>query len=165
MKIIKEFKEFATRGNVMDLAIGIIIGGAFQAIVTSLVNDIVMPAISIVTGNTDYSGMAVKVGEVEITYGNFIGAVINFLIIAFVIFMMMRSINKLNSRLADVKEKELKKLKKKIKKGEVVEEEPAVVEPLTKICPYCLTEIKYKATRCPHCTSELVEKLLDDDKE
>ena len=111
MKIIKEFKEFATRGNVMDLAIGIIIGGAFQAIVTSLVNDIVMPAISIVTGNTDYSGMSVKVGEVEITYGNFIGAIINFLIIAFVIFMMMRSINKINARLASVKEKELKRIK------------------------------------------------------
>lgn len=160
MKIIKEFKEFATRGNVMDLAIGIIIGGAFQAIVTSLVNDIVMPAISIVTGNTDYSAMAVKVGEVEITYGNFIGAVINFLIIAFVIFMMMRSINKLNNRIATVKEKELKKIKKKFKKGEV-EEETAVVEPLTKICPYCLTEIKYKATRCPHCTSELIEKIKE----
>ena len=156
MKIIKEFKEFATRGNVMDLAIGIIIGGAFQAIVTSLVNDIVMPAISIVTGNTDYSGMSVKVGEVEITYGNFIGAIINFLIIAFVIFMMMRSINKINARLASVKEKELKRIKKKIKKNgkeEVVEE--VVVEPTVKTCPYCLSEINYKATRCPHCTSEL----------
>lgn len=161
MKIVKEFKEFATRGNVMDLAIGIIIGGAFQAIVTSLVNDIVMPAISIFTGNTDYSGMVVKVGEVEIAYGNFIGAIINFLIIAFVIFMMMRSINKLNAKLSDVKEKELKKIKKKIKKGEVAEETEAVVEPLTKICPYCLTEIKYKATRCPQCTSDLLKEVLD----
>ena len=164
MKIIKEFKEFATRGSVIDLAIGIIIGGAFQSIVTSLVNDIIMPAISIITGQVDYSSLSVKIGNVSINYGNFIGAILNFLIITFSIFIIIRYMNKLNKKLGEVKDKELKKiekkLKKKAKKGQV--EEPEIVEeeqkdPETKICPYCLSEVKYKATKCPHCTSSLVK--------
>lgn len=157
--MIKEFKEFIARGNVMDLAVGIIIGGAFQKIVTSLVNDMIMPAISVLTGQVDYSSLSVKFGEVSINYGNFIGAILDFLIIAFTIFVMIRYINKLNDKLNQAKEKELKKIQKKLrKKGKNIEEvkvdDPT---PTTKICPYCLTEINYKATRCPHCTSELVE--------
>ena len=160
--MLKEFKEFIARGNVMDLAVGIIIGGAFQKIVTSLVNDIIMPAISILTGKVDYTSLSITVGNVSINYGNFIGAILDFLIIAFSIFIMIRYINRLNAKLNDMKEKELKKLEKKLKKkskkgqietAEVVEEK----EPETKICPYCLSEINYKATRCPHCTSELEE--------
>ncbi len=161
--MFKEFKEFIARGNVMDLAVGIIIGGAFQKIVTSLVNDIIMPAISMLTGKVDYTSLSITVGNVSIKYGNFIGAILDFLIIAFSIFIMIRYINRLNAKLSDMKEKELKKLEKKLKKKakkgqvettETVKEEK---EPETKICPYCLSEIKYKATRCPHCTSELEE--------
>lgn len=165
--MIKEFKEFIARGNVMDLAVGIIIGGAFQKIVTSLVNDIIMPAISAITGKVDYSSLAVRVGEVSINYGNFIGAIIDFLIIAFSIFIMIRYINRVNKKFNEAKEKELKKIEKKLKKKEknneettVEETEPkneVISEPTTKICPYCLSEINYKATRCPHCTSELEE--------
>ncbi len=160
--MLKEFKEFIARGNVMDLAVGIIIGGAFQKIVTSLVNDIIMPAISMLTGKVDYSSLSVTVGNVSIKYGNFIGAILDFLIIAFSIFIMIRYINRINEKLAKTKEKELKKLEKKFnkkrKKGQITEEsakEAVVEEPTTKTCPYCLSEINYKATRCPHCTSEL----------
>lgn len=166
--MFKEFKEFIARGNVMDLAVGIIIGGAFQKIVTSLVNDIIMPAISAITGKVDYSSLAVRIGEVSINYGNFIGAILDFLIIAFSIFIMIRYINKINKKFGEVKEQELKKIEKKLNKknkknkadttveDEVKEE--IVPEPTTKVCPYCLSEINFHATRCPHCTSELVEK-------
>ena len=158
--MFKEFKEFIARGNVMDLAVGIIIGGAFQKIVTSLVNDIIMPAISAITGKVDYSSLAVRIGEVSINYGNFIGAILDFLIIAFTIFMVIRYMNKINKKFGEVKEQELKKIEKKLKKkGKNVEttevQEEVKPEPTTKICPYCLSEINYKATRCPHCTSEL----------
>lgn len=160
--MFKEFKEFIARGNVMDLAVGIIIGGAFQKIVSSLVNDIIMPAISAITGKVDYSSLAVRIGEVSINYGNFIGAILDFLIIAFTIFMVIRYMNKINKKFGEVKEQELKKiekkLKKKNKKGKSTEEVVEVKtepEPTTKVCPYCLSEINYKATRCPHCTSEL----------
>lgn len=165
--MFKEFKEFIARGNVMDLAVGIIIGGAFQKIVTSLVNDIIMPAISMLTGKVDYSTLSITVGEVSINYGNFIGAILDFLIIAFSIFIMIRYINKINKKFGEVKEQELKKLEKKLNKknkkkkmNTTVEDEDkkeVIPEPTTKICPYCLSEIKFKATRCPHCTSELVE--------
>lgn len=161
--MFKEFKEFIARGNVMDLAVGIIIGGAFQKIVTSLVNDIIMPAISMLTGKVDYSTLSITVGEVSINYGNFIGAILDFLIIAFSIFIMIRYINKINKKFGEVKEQELKKLEKKLnkkgKKNKKLEEteikEETNPEPTTKICPYCLSEINFKATRCPHCTSEL----------
>lgn len=166
MKIIKEFKEFATRGNVIDLAVGIIIGGAFQKIVTSLVNDIIMPAISVITGQVDYSSLSVKVGNVSINYGNFIGAILDFIIIAFSIFIMIRYINKINKKLGEVKEQELKKFEKKLKKknkkgksekAEEVTVEEVVEEPKTKTCPYCLSEVNYRATKCPHCTSTLAK--------
>lgn len=149
--MLKEFKEFISKGNVMDLAIGVIIGAAFQAIVTSLVNDMIMPLISLVTGNIDFTDMSVKVGQATIKYGNFITSIINFLIIAFVIFLMVKYINRLDR----ISKANLMKLSEKIgvKNGESEEE----TEPETKLCPYCLSEIPYKATRCSHCTSELEE--------
>lgn len=156
--MLKEFKEFAMRGNIMDLAIGVVIGGAFQKIVNSLVNDIIMPAISVITGKVDFSDMVFTVGEASIKYGNFITSIVDFLIIAFSIFLVVKYINKLN-KIKDLEEKVVGKLDKKgkIKKyKEQVTEEPK--EPETKICPYCLTEVKFKATRCPHCTSELEDK-------
>lgn len=139
---IDEFKKFISRGNVMDLAVGVIIGGAFQSIVNSLVNDIVMPVISIITGGLDFSAWKIMLSEGEnaasINYGNFITAVINFLIMAFVIFCFVKFMNSLNEKLT--------------KKPE---EAPAA--PTTKVCPFCKSEVNIEATRCPHCTSELPE--------
>lgn len=155
--MLKEFKEFIARGNIMDLAIGVVIGGAFQKIVTSLVEDMIMPAISVITGKVDFSELVITIGDTSIKYGNFITAIVDFLIIAFCIFIMCRYINKLH----DVKEgkitikKDGNKIKiEKEKKEEEIKEEK---EPETKICPFCLTEIKYKAKRCPNCTSNLEE--------
>lgn len=150
--MLKEFKEFALKGNIMDMAIGVIIGGAFQKIVTSLVNDIIMPAISIFTGKVDFSDLVVTVGNSSIKYGSFITTIVDFLIIAFSIFIAIRTINKLN----DKAKQDLDKMSKKSKffKGKKKKEEP-IPEPTTKVCPYCLSEINIKATRCPHCTSEL----------
>ena len=156
--MLKEFKEFAMRGNIMDLAIGVVIGGAFQKIVNSLVNDIIMPAISVITGKVDFSDMVFTVGEASIKYGNFITAIVDFLIIAFSIFLVVKYINKLN-RIKDLEEAVVSKIDKKGKLKKHKKEEPEEPkEPETKICPYCLTEVKYKAKRCPHCTSELEEK-------
>ena len=150
--MLKEFKEFALKGNIMDMAIGVIIGGAFQKIITSLVNDIIMPAISIFTGKVDFSDLVVTVGNSSIKYGSFITTIVDFLIIAFSIFIAIRTINKLNDRA----KQDLDKMSKKSKffKGKKKKEEP-IPEPTTKVCPYCLSEINIKATRCPHCTSEL----------
>lgn len=145
--MLKEFKEFALKGNIMDMAIGVIIGGAFQKIVSSLVDDIIMPAIAIFTGKVDFSDLVATVGNSQIKYGSFITTIVDFLIIAFSIFLAIRSINKLNNRAKE----DIKKLTKKGKKVEEVAPE----EPTTKVCPYCLSEINVKATRCPHCTSEL----------
>ena len=135
---MKEFKEFIARGNVMDMAVGIIIGGAFTAIVTSLVNDIIMPLISVITGGFDFTQLVITLGQGDgaatLNYGAFITAIINFLIIAFVIFSIIKALNKLSR-------------KKK--------EEP---EPTTKECPYCKSEIPIEAVKCPHCTSELPEE-------
>ncbi|MGN0551455.1 MAG: large conductance mechanosensitive channel protein MscL [Acutalibacteraceae bacterium] len=131
----KEFKEFVMRGNVLDLAVGVIIGAAFQGIVTSLVDNIISPVIGIVTKmNFDQMKFTIPNTDVVIGYGAFITAVINFLIMAFVIFLIVKGINKIMS------------LGKK-------KEEKA--EPTTKKCPYCLSEISKDATRCPHCTSKL----------
>ncbi len=157
----KEFKEFATKGNVMDLAIGVIIGGGFQSIVNSLVNDVIMPAISIFTGKIDFNDMMFTFGGASIKYGSFITKVINFLIMAFCVFLIVKYINKLNKTIEE-KSKELNKklekenkLFKKKKKKEAPTPPPA---PTTKICPFCLSEINIKATRCPHCTSILEEE-------
>ena len=137
-KFMEEFKKFIARGNVMDMAVGVIIGGAFTAIVNSLVNDIMMPALSLITGGFDFSKLSIALGEGEgaasLNYGSFIAAVINFLLIAVVIFVMIKAINKF--------------MPKK-------EEAPAPVT--TKDCPYCKQKVALDATRCPHCTSELKE--------
>ena len=130
---MKEFKEFISKGNVMDMAVGIIIGGAFTAIVTSLVDDVIMPVISLLTGGFDFSALCIVLGEGEgaatLNYGAFIAAVINFLIIAIVIFCLIKSINKFKKQQEEA--------------------------PTTKDCPYCLEKINIKATKCPHCGSEV----------
>ena len=157
--MLKDFKEFAMKGNIMDLAIGVVIGGAFQKIVNSLVIDIIMPTISILTGKVDFSDMVLTIGNVSIKYGNFITTIVNFLIIAFSLFLVVRYINKLD-RLKDLGENIASKVDKKGKlkkyKKDKTPEKPS--EPTAKTCPYCLSEVKYKATKCPHCTSELIEK-------
>lgn len=153
--MLKEFKEFALKGNIMDMAIGVIIGGAFQKIVTSLVNDIIMPAVAIFTGKVDFSDLVVTVGNSSIKYGAFITTIVDFLIIAFSIFIAIRSITKLNNRTKENMEKMAKK--NKFFKNKKKKEEPAP-EPTTKICKYCLSEINIKASRCPHCTSELIDE-------
>lgn len=144
--MLKEFKEFALRGNVVDLAIGIIIGGAFGRIVSSLVDDLLMPPIGLLLGNVDFSNLfinlsggryeslagAQEAGAATINYGLFISTVIDFVIVAFAVFLLVRQINRLQRR-----------------------EEDAPSEPATKECPYCLSTIPIKATRCPHCTSDL----------
>ena len=139
---IGEFKTFIMRGNVMDLAVGVIIGAAFQAIINSLVADIVMPVISLITGGVDFSEWNIMLGEgadaASINYGAFITAVINFLLMAFVIFCFIKFMNK---------------LAEKAKK----EEEAAPEEPTTKVCPYCKSEIPVDATKCAHCTSDVSE--------
>ena len=135
-KFLEEFKAFAMRGNVMDLAVGVIVGGAFSSITNSLINDIIMPVVGIFVSEASFADLAVQVGPAVITYGNFIQAVINFLITALVIFCIVKGINALGDR-----------LKKK--------EEAAPEAPKTKKCPYCLSEIAVEAVRCPHCTSHL----------
>ena len=135
--LISEFKEFIMRGNVLDLAVGVIIGAAFQAIVNSLVNDIIMPVISLVTGGKDFSEWQVSIGEsATLNYGNFISAVINFLIMAIVIFIIVKSINKVSAKFSK-------------------KEEEAPAEPTTKVCPYCKSEIPVDAVKCAHCASDL----------
>ena len=147
---ISEFKTFIMRGNVIDLAVGVIIGGAFQKIVNSLVNDIVMPLISLLTGGIDFSNWFLVLGEGEfataaaakeagvatLNYGTFLSTALDFLIMAFVIFLIIKGINSVTE---------------KFKKEKT--EEPAA--PTTKVCPYCKSEIDIAATKCPHCTSEV----------
>lgn len=141
--MLKEFKEFALKGNMIDLAIGVIIGGAFNKIVTSLVNDIIMPALSFFTGKLDFSNyflaldgkhydtiaQAQAAGTATINYGTFISGVIDFLIMSFVVFIFVKQLNKLHKA-------------------------PTPVAPTEKECPFCKTKININATRCPHCTSE-----------
>ncbi len=154
----KEFRTFIARGNVVDLAVGVIIGAAFQAIVNSLVNDIVMPLIGLLTGGTDFSNWFIQLGNWDtkyptlaaakeagvsvIAYGNFISAVINFLIMAFVIFLLVKFLNKLTS---------------------FHRKDQAEPAPTTKICPYCCSEIDIAATKCPHCTADLPEENAGSD--
>ena len=163
MSFFKEFKEFALKGNAIDLAVGVVIGGAFQAIVNSLVNDIIMPFTALFTGSIDYSQWKIVIagGAAEIGIGSFINALINFFIIALSIFFAIKYVKKLEHFNLEAVEKIAEKAKRG-KKGKVKEEvkkpeekEEAPVEPLVKICPYCLSEIPYKATKCAHCTSEL----------
>jgi large conductance mechanosensitive channel len=142
----KEFKAFVMRGNVMDLAVGVIIGSAFGKIVSSLVNDILMPPLGLLLNGLNFSDLFVSIngqayaslaeaqaaGAPVLAYGNFIKNIIDFLIIALVIFLLIKGVNRLNRKPA-----------------------PAPAEPATKDCPYCFTTIPIQATRCPHCTSEL----------
>ncbi|MEF2642205.1 MAG: large conductance mechanosensitive channel protein MscL [Clostridia bacterium] len=159
--MLKEFKEFATRGNMMDMAIGVIIGGAFQKIVTSLVNDIIMPAVSIFTGKVDFSDLTFTVGSASIKYGSFITAVIDFLIIAFSIFIALKSANSINKKMEKLAKNELNKINNKTKNilktknSKSNNKDDKEETPSIKICPYCFSEINYNATKCPHCTSDL----------
>lgn len=153
-KFFEEFKAFISKGSVIDMAVGVVIGAAFQGIIKSVVDDVIMPFISLITGGMDFSSWYVVLGEIpegvenNITalkeagvatfcYGNLISAIIYFLILAFVVFLLVKAIAGVKGLVP----------KKKV-------EEPA---PTTKKCPYCLSEIDIKATRCPHCTSEIKE--------
>lgn len=141
--MLKEFKEFALKGNMIDLAIGVIIGGAFSKIVTSLVNDIIMPILSLFTGKLDFTNLFISLngqkyatlaeaqtaGASTINYGSFLTGVINFLIVAFVIFIVVKQLSRLHKQPEEIVNK--------------------------KTCPFCKTKIDIEATRCPHCTSEL----------
>lgn len=143
--MLQEFKKFAMRGNAIDLAVGFIMGGAFGAIVNSLVNDIIMPPIGLLLGKVDFSNLfislsgtpyatleeAKKAGAATINYGLFINTLVNFLIVSFALFLVVRQVNRWTAKPA-----------------------PAA-EPTTKECPYCYSEIPIKATRCPQCTSQL----------
>lgn len=138
MSMVKEFKEFAMRGNVVDMAVGIIIGGAFGKIVSSLVNDVIMPPIGLILGNVDFSNLAITLREktgtaaaVTINYGLFINTVLDFVIVALAIFLVIKQMNRLNRR------------------------EEIQVEVSTKECPKCFSTIALQATRCPNCTSEI----------
>lgn len=167
MSLLKEFKEFAMKGNAIDLAVGVVIGGAFQKIVNSLVNDIIMPFTAIFTGNIDYSDWKIVVagGVAEIAIGSFINALINFFIIAFSIFLALKYVNKLNKKLEALNKGAMSTIKKKTKKNasdKLIEEK--IAEPTVKICPYCLSEIPYKATKCKNCASELPVEIKIDDK-
>ncbi|HEX9667543.1 MAG TPA: large conductance mechanosensitive channel protein MscL [Thermodesulfobacteriota bacterium] len=148
--MLEDFKEFAIKGNVVDMAVGIIIGAAFGTIVTSLVNDVIMPPIGLLLGNVDFSNLfavlkdgtpagpypsladAEKAGAVAIFYGKFINTIISFTIVAFAVYLLVRGINRLKR-----------------------EQEAPPAEPTTKECTYCLSAIPIRATKCAHCTSQL----------
>ena len=147
--MLKEFREFASRGNVLDLAVGVIIGAAFGKIVTSLVDDLLMPPLGLLLGRVDFKDLFVSLngtayqslaaakaaGAPTVNYGNFINTVIQFLIVAFAVFMLVRQINRLKTPVAAAPADEAKD------------------------CPFCVSRIPVKATRCPHCTSELTARL------
>ena len=128
--MLKEFREFVMRGNVLDMAVGVIIGGAFGKIVGSLVSDILMPPIGSLMGGIDFTSLKSQVGSAEILWGTFVQNIIDFLIIAFVIFLIVKGANRMKKA-------------------------PAPADPTTKECPHCFSTISIKATRCPNCTSEL----------
>lgn len=124
--MLKEFKEFALKGNMMDLAVGVIIGGAFKDVVTSLVDNVIMPFVAMFTGKLNFDKWVIP--GTAIKYGTFISAVINFIIMAFIIFLMIKAMNKLRRKDEEV---------------------------TTKVCPHCKSEIDIEATKCPHCTSDI----------
>lgn len=128
--MLKEFKAFAMRGNVLDLAVAVIIGGAFGKIVASLVDDIIMPLVGLLIGGVNFADLSFKFGSAVVKWGVFVQNIIDFIIIAFVIFLIIRGANRL-------------------------QRQPPPPEPTTKQCPYCFSVINIKATRCPECTSEL----------
>ena len=136
-KFFEEFKKFISKGNVMDMAVGIIVGGAFTSIVSSLVNDIINPILGLF-GGMNFDQLAWNItGDVTLYYGKFITAVVNFLIMALIVFLLVKIMNKAMSRIQKP-------------------EQPKV--PTKKICPFCKSEIAVEATRCPHCTSQLTEQ-------
>ena len=155
-KFLEDFKKFAMRGNVIDMAVGIIIGAAFGKIVDSLVKDVIMPPIGLLLGKVDFTNLFVvlkegvtaapyasldaaqKAGAVTLNVGLFVNALISFIIVAFAVFILIKAINELQAKML---------------RQEAAEE--AKKEPVTKACPYCCEEIPVKAVRCPHCTSEL----------
>ena len=131
--MLKEFRAFVMRGNVLDLAAAVIIGGAFGKIIGSLVNDIIMPLIGLAMGGVNFSELSVTVGEAVVKWGAFVQTVVDFLVIAFIIFLIVKAANNMKKAPA-----------------------PAVsAEPTTKECPHCFSTVPIKATRCPHCTSEI----------
>lgn len=136
-KFLDEFKAFISRGNVMDMAVGIIIGGAFTSIVSSLVEDIINPILGMF-GGMNFDQLHIKLlGEATLNYGKFISAILNFLIMALIVFIIMKTMNRM---------------------AEKFKKEEAPTAPTTKVCPFCKSEIAIDATRCPHCTSVLEEK-------
>ena len=138
-EFFNEFKKFAMRGNVMDMAVGIIIGAAFGKIVTSLVEDVIMPPIGWILGNVDFSDLVLKLNdEVSIKYGAFLNTIISFIIVAFAVFILIKAINTLQAKMT---------------KAEA--DAAANAAPTTKKCPYCCNDVAIEATRCPFCTSEL----------
>ncbi len=153
-KFAKEFKEFISKGNVLDLAVGVIIGGAFTSIINSLVNDIFMPLLGLITGGLDFSSLVIKLASDEkiqeaidagqtpalLKYGSFIATIINFILMALVVFVIVKAFNKIRA-----------------KKEEETEEAPK------RICPFCKQEVAEDATRCPHCTSELPEEEKEEE--
>lgn len=156
-KFMKEFKEFVLRGNVMDLAVGVIIGGAFNGIVTSLCNDVIMPGVAWIvatasgmdiinpeTNQPDFTKVLSSLNVGPFNFGNFLSAVISFLLLAFIIFLFVKGVNKIMS----------------------IGKKPVTAAPTTKKCPFCVTEIDIKATRCPNCTSvlELAEEAVKEEK-
>ncbi len=158
--ILKEFKEFASKGNAMDMAVGVIIGGAFQKIVSSLVEDIIMPTISIFTGNVDFSELVWKIGDASIKYGNFLTTIVDFLIIAFSIFIALKTANTLNKRAEAIAKGGFDKITDNKLLNKYKKKNEPVPEPTIKTCPFCFSEINAKATRCPHCTSELEKETV-----
>jgi len=178
--MFKEFKEFALKGNALELAVGVIIGTAFQTIVKSLVNDIIMPLFSALIGNVDFSEWVLTIGNTKVPYGSFISSIVNFILIAFSLFLVVRYINKVNKQIEEAKKENAKKIEKakmesakrieelrkknklfdmfsKTFSSEEKKEENTETEATTKLCPYCFSEIHIKAIRCPHCTSKLEE--------
>ena len=143
--MIKEFKTFALKGNVLDMAVGIIIGANFSKIVDSLVKDVMMPPLGMLLGKVDFSDLKISLGSAEdaatINYGLFFNTVISFIIVAFAVFLLIKGINTVRAKMEKAEEKAA-----------------ATVAPTEKVCPYCCTKIPVDATRCPHCTSELKAK-------
>jgi len=139
MGLVKEFKEFMNRGNVVDMAVGVVIGAAFKAIIDSVVADLISPLIGIIF-QQDFSSLKVTINGSDFTYGNLIMAIVNFVIVAFILFLFVKGVNKMRAAAEARKKKE---------------SEEAAAAPTTKICPYCKSSVAIDATRCPHCTSEL----------
>lgn len=153
--MLKEFKEFISKGNVMDMAIGVIIANAFAAIVKAFTECFIQPLLGLIGGAEVHGTIPLGNSGQSIDYGTFITAVINFLIVALILFLMIKAFNVANKRSRE----RLEKLSAKIpRKGKKADKEEVAAEPETKLCPFCLTEIPFKATRCPHCTSEIKDK-------